>query len=112
LWKAQEAASLKTVICFTSGKTPILRYYDLDRPALVETDASDFVIEAVLSQNFNVGKIHPIRFLSRKSNPTEFNYDIYNKYMLPVIWGFEKWRHFLQSAMYKTIVYSDHPNLT
>jgi hypothetical protein len=47
--EAQEAAFLKITILFVSGKTPILRHYDPDRPALLETDASDFAIAAILS---------------------------------------------------------------
>lgn len=67
--EAQEAAFLKMTILFTSGKTPILRHYDPKRPALLETDASDFAIAGILSQRFEDGKIHPIRFVSRKLNP-------------------------------------------
>jgi len=44
----QEAAFLKVVILFTSGNTPILKHYDPDRPALLETDAPDFAIAGIL----------------------------------------------------------------
>jgi len=47
--EAQEAAFLRIVVLFTSGNTPILRHFDQDRPAMIETDASDFPIGAVLS---------------------------------------------------------------
>jgi hypothetical protein len=60
---AQEAAFLKIVVLFTSGYTPILRHFDQERPALIETDASDFAIGAVLSQKFEDGNIHPCAFL-------------------------------------------------
>jgi hypothetical protein len=46
--QAQEAAFLKITILFTSGKTPILRHYDPDRLALLQTDASDFAIASIL----------------------------------------------------------------
>lgn len=48
--EAQEAGFLKIVISYTSGKTAILRQFDQDRPALIDTDASDFTWGAVLSQ--------------------------------------------------------------
>jgi hypothetical protein len=58
--QSQEAAFLKITILFASGKTPILRHYDPERPALLETDASDFAISGILLQKFEDGKIHPV----------------------------------------------------
>jgi hypothetical protein len=57
--EAQEAAFLKITVLFLSGKTPISRHYDPDRPALLETDASDFAIAGIVSQKFEDGKVHP-----------------------------------------------------
>jgi len=45
--QVQEAAFLKITILFTSGKTPILRHYDPNRPALLETNATDFAISGI-----------------------------------------------------------------
>jgi len=110
--EAQEAAFLKVVILFTSGKTPILKHYDLDRPALLETDASDFAIAGILSQKFEDGKVHPFRFVSRKLTPAELNYDVYDKEMLAIVFSLKKNRHYLQAAEHKTMIYSDHQNVT
>jgi hypothetical protein len=52
---AQETAFLKITVLFTCGKTLILRHYDSDRPALLETDASTFAIAGILSQKFEDG---------------------------------------------------------
>jgi hypothetical protein len=109
---AQEAAFVKITILFTSGKTPILRHFDIDRPALIETDASDFAIGAVLSQKFEDGKIHPCDFISRKMSPAEFNYDVFDKEMLAIVCSLQKWRHFLQGSEFRTMVFSDHQNLS
>jgi len=109
--ESQEAAFLKITILFTSGKTPILRHYDPDRPALLETDASDFAIAGILSQKFEDGKIHPVRFVSRKLTPAELHYDVYDKEMLAVVFSLRKNRHYLQGAIHKTTIYSDHQNL-
>jgi hypothetical protein len=110
--EAQQAAFLKIIILLNSGQTPILRHYDLHRPALLETDASDFVIAGILSQKFEHGKIHPVRFVSRKLNPGELNYDVYDKEMLAVVLSFRKNRHYLQGAVHTTTMFSDHQNLT
>ena len=110
--EAQEAAFLKVVILFTSGKTPILKHYDPDRPALLETDASDFAIAGILSQMFEDGQIHPVRFVSRKLSPAELNYDVYDKEMLAIVFSVRKNRHYLQGAEHKTTIFSDHHNLT
>jgi len=110
--EAQEAAFLKVTILFTSGKTPILRHYDPDRPALLETEASDFAIAGILSQKFKDGKLHPVQFVSSKLNTAELNYDVYDKEMLAMLFSLRKNRHYLQGAIHKTTIFSDHQNLT
>jgi hypothetical protein len=110
--EAQEAAFLKIMILFTSGKNPMLRHYDPDRPILLETDASDFAIAGIWSQKFEDSKIHPVRFVSRKLNPAELNYDVYDKEMLAVVFCLRKNQYYLQGAVHKTTIFSDHQNLT
>jgi hypothetical protein len=61
--EAQDAAFLKITIWFTLGKTPILRHYDPNRPALLETNASDSAIAGILSHKFEDGKICLITFI-------------------------------------------------
>jgi hypothetical protein len=51
----QEAAFLKLKILFHEENTPSMRHYDPDRPAIVETDSSDFALGAVLSQRHEDG---------------------------------------------------------
>jgi hypothetical protein len=109
---AQEVAFLTITILFTSGKTPILKHYDPDRHPLLETDASDLAIAGILSQKFKDGKIHPVKFVSRKLNLAKLNYDVYDKEMLAVVFPLGKNRHYLQGAEHKTTIFSDHQNLT
>jgi hypothetical protein len=110
--KSQEAAFLKVTILFTSGKTPILRHYDPDRPALLETDASDFAIAGILLDTFEDRKLHPVRFVSRKLSPAELNYNVYDKEMLAVVFTLQKNQHYLQGAVHKTKIFNDHQNLS
>jgi len=66
----------------------------------------------ILSQKFEDGKLHPVSFISRKLSPADFSYDVYDKEILAVVYSRKKCRYFLQGATHKTIVYSDHQNLT
>ena len=60
---------------FTSA--PILSQPDPDRQFIVEVDASDVGVGAILSQKNGADqKIHPCAFYSHKLTPTERNYDI------------------------------------
>jgi hypothetical protein len=79
---------------------------------MIETDASDFAIGAILSQKFEDGKIHPVSFLSKKLSDAEFNYDVFDKEMLAIVYALEKWRQFLQGSEFKTTIFSDHQNLS
>ena len=50
------------------------------RPFRMETDASDFAIAAILSQEDDEGKWRPVAFMSRALNDAERNYEIYDKH--------------------------------
>jgi hypothetical protein len=58
------------------------------------------------------GKIHPVRFVSRKLNPAQLNYYVYNKEILAVVFSLRKNRDYLQGAEHITTIFSDHQNLT
>jgi len=78
---------------------------------LLETNAFDLPIAGILSQKFEDGKIHPVRFVSRKLNPAELNYNVYNNEMLAVVFSLHRNHHYLQRADHKTTIFSDHQNL-
>ena len=56
----------------------------------MECDVSDYVTAGVLSQKDNKGVLYPVAFFSRKISPAEYNYKIYNKELLAIIWCFEE----------------------
>ena len=66
---------------FTSA--PILRHYDPELPCIIECDASDFAIGAVLSHEFE-GRLHPVAFHSRTMNKHKINYEIHDKELLAI----------------------------
>ena len=91
---------------------PILRHFDPSLPTVVETDASDYALGAVVSQrNPTDGLFHPITFHSRKFNPAEQNYEIYDKEMLAIVETLDRYRHYFEGLGQKSTVISDHRNL-
>ncbi|SOV05166.1 uncharacterized protein UDID_17854 [Ustilago sp. UG-2017a] len=78
------------------GTDTILRHFDPTRPIIVETDASDFAVAAVLSQTFDQGARHPIAFFSKKLDPAQLNYPIFDKEMFAIVAAFKHWRQYLE----------------
>jgi hypothetical protein len=79
---------------------------------VVEADASDTGVGAVLSQHSpSDHKLHPCAFFSRRLSPPERNYDVGNRKLLAVKLALEEWRHWLEGAALPFIVWTDHRNL-
>jgi len=57
---------------------------------MLETDASNYVLGAILSQCQLNKKIHPCAFSSRKFSPPEMNYDVHNNKMSTIIEFFKE----------------------
>jgi len=53
----------------------------------------------------------PVAFISKSLSDTERNYKIYNKEILVVVRCLEVWRHFLEGAIVKFKIWTDHKNL-
>uniref|UniRef100_A0A3B1JLN1 ribonuclease H n=1 Tax=Astyanax mexicanus TaxID=7994 RepID=A0A3B1JLN1_ASTMX len=95
---------------FTSA--PILRHPDPEIQFLVEVDASEVGVGAVLSQCQGMPpKLYPCAFFSRKLSEAEKNYDIGNRELLAVKLALEEWRHWLEGAKMPFVVFTDHKNL-
>jgi len=104
-----EAAFQELKKRFTTA--PILAHFDAAKLVIIETDASDFAIGAVLSQRDNENRLHPVAFHSRKFQPAEINYEIHDKELLAVVDAFKHWRRYCEGATHQVQVYSDHQNL-
>ena len=111
VWKWEQEQSISFQALKDSYKdTPVLCHADFNRPFILEADASDFAIAGVLSQEVD-GALKPIAFYSRKLQPAELNYPIYDKELLAIVAGFSHWRSYLASSSYPVTVYTDHKNL-
>ena len=86
------------------SQTPILVPADPTKPFEVTTDASDFAIGAVLSQD---GK--PVAFESRQMSPAEKNYAVHEKELLAIVHALKVWRHYLEGQEFNVI--TDHQSL-
>ncbi len=107
---AAEAAFTKLRGRFVSA--PILRAPDPTRQFVVEVDASEVGVGAVLSQRATSDdKVHPCAFFSHRLSPAERNYDIGNRELLAVKLALEEWRHWLEGSGVPFIVWTDHKNL-
>ena len=68
----------------------------------LSTDASDFATGAVLSQkDMQTNLWYPVAFFSKSLDVHERNYKIYDKELLAVIWGLEKYKYYLEGHPYK-----------
>jgi hypothetical protein len=89
----------------------LLAHFDPNKETFVESDASDYVVAAVLSQKNAEGVLVPIAFLSTKMTPAECNYEIYDKELLAIVRAFEEWRPELSGIADLVQVITDHKNL-
>ena len=93
---------LKQLLC----SEPILRSPDFSRPFVLQTDASDRGVGAVLSQCDDEGQDHPIAFFSRKLLPREERYSTVEKECLAIVLGAKSFRVYLLGRPFK--VQTDH----
>jgi len=94
---------------FTSA--PILTYWIPDAQLIVETDASDYALAAILSIVNEDNEVYPVAFHSRTFTAAELNYDTHDKELLAIFEAFKIWRHYLEGLAYPIDVVTDHKNL-
>ncbi|CAI7877024.1 unnamed protein product, partial [Closterium sp. NIES-54] len=87
---------------------PVLILPDPEKDYVVEAEASDQAVGAVLMQDHGNG-LQPIAYLSKKLHGAELNYPIHDKEALAMVVAFKAWRCYLEGA--KTSVYTDHCSL-
>ena len=99
--------SLKKIFIFT----PILTHWIPDVQLIVETDASDYTLTAILSIVNKDNEVHPVAFHSHTFAMVELNYDTHNKKLLTIFEAFKIWQHYLEDLAYSIDIIIDHKNL-
>src|SRR5277367_6328261 len=87
---------------------PVLLLPDPTKPFTVTTDASDFAIGTVLTQDQGKGQ-QPVAYESRKLSPAEQNYAIHEKELLAIVHSIRLWRMYLEERRFTVI--TDHASL-
>ncbi len=93
---------------------PVLTHPDFNRPFIIETDASDYAVGAMLAQEYkdeqNRVVNRPIAYISAKLNRAQKNYDVTNREGLACIWAMDKFEHYLKR--HPVTIITDHNPLT
>ncbi|MGH0117755.1 UNVERIFIED_CONTAM: hypothetical protein FKN15_039051 [Acipenser sinensis] len=90
------------------SQAPALISPDFNREFLLQTDASDVGLGAVLSQEVD-GVEHPVLYLSRKLLPRERNYAVIEKECLAIKWAVDSLRYYLLGRPFTLV--TDHAPL-
>ncbi|CAL9030351.1 unnamed protein product [Prunus brigantina] len=84
--------------------TPILALPDFTKDFVIECDASNGGIGAILSQDR-----HPIAYLSKALSPKHRSLSVYDKEMMAVVRAVEHWRPYLLGRKFKIL--TDHQTI-
>lgn len=98
-------------VAFTTLKSklvtpPVLAYPCFGKPFTLETDASIMGLGAILSQEQEDGKSHPVAYASRALSPAEKNYGVTDLETLAVVWGITHFHSYLYGG--DVTVLTDH----
>lgn len=76
-------------------RAPVLSCPDFTKLFVLQTDASNYRLGAVLTQNLD-GCEKVITYVSRHLNAAEKNYSATEKECLAIVWGIRKMRSYLE----------------
>ena len=97
--------ALKQLLC----SAPVLRSPDFTREFVLQSDASDRGVGAVLSQLDDEGDDHPVTFFSRKLLPREEKYSTIEKECLAIKLAVQTFRVYLLGAPF--VIQTDYRSL-
>jgi hypothetical protein len=110
LWQKEQQEAfdeLKKRFC----TAPVLTRPDTAKPFILETDASDYAVGAILSQKNEDDEWHPTAYFSKSFTEAERNYEIYDKELGAIVKALEEYQHYLEGAKEPVEILTDHKNL-
>uniref|UniRef100_A0A8C5GD01 Gypsy retrotransposon integrase-like protein 1 n=1 Tax=Gouania willdenowi TaxID=441366 RepID=A0A8C5GD01_GOUWI len=93
LWTKEAEAAFRD-IQHSMSKSPVLYSPDFKKHFILQTDASERGLGAVLIQE-SAEKRHPVAFISRKLFPREVRYSTVEKEALAVKWAMDSFKYYL-----------------
>lgn len=104
VWTAVEEEAFQTLKhALTSA--PVLALSDFTKVFVIDTDASDKGIGAVLMQDG-----HPLAYVNKALGPKTSTLSVYDKEYLAILLAVEQWRPYLQLKEF--VIRTDHKSLT
>ncbi|XP_077137060.1 uncharacterized protein LOC143794136 [Ranitomeya variabilis] len=94
------------------SSAPVLHHPEVNKPFILEVDASSTGAGAVLSQKTPEGLTAPCGFFSKAFSPSERNYTIGDRELLAIKLALGEWRYLLEGSVHPFVIFSDHKNLT
>ena len=81
------------------ASAPVLAYYNLHKPVVLQTDASDYAVGGALLQPNDKGELQPVAFTSSSMSPTEQRYSQIEKECLAICHTFQKFDQWLYGTI-------------
>jgi hypothetical protein len=88
---------------------PVLAIADPNKPYILDTDASDVALGAVLMQKDEEGYLRPVAYASKSLGPAEKNYGVTDREALAIVWALEHFNTYCEGHKYTAV--TDHAAL-
>src|SRR3954462_15082255 len=84
-------------------KIPVLIHPNFEKDFILSTNASGYALGAVLEQERDDGKLHPVGYASKTLTKTEQKYLTTELECYVVVWKIEKFYHYLYKRKFKVV---------
>lgn len=102
LFQDNERIAFETLKSKLASK-PVIKIFDPKLKTELHTDASSVALAAILMQYHPNSGLHPVHYMSRKTNDIQSRYSSYELEALAIIEGIKKFRHYLYGIHFKLV---------